>query len=415
LAATHGQLIRAKDADPVYLVVHGKLSHIPDPATFDYLDFDRNSIEEVDDLSSYEIMEPLPSMASRLTEHPPSKIDGTAFPSSVMPKNFKIGVRPLVILLLLAVAVIIFVPQVFSPTAGLSAYEHVQAVAAIRTAIVQLLAAVVVAAGFYFTLQSVRLSRSTLISTMDNQYSERYAKGLDMIGMSNSPDVRYGAILALTRLASTSAQDRGNVAVFFSQLLRTDGLSRVSTGGLNEPPAKRTDSEIVGLLDGIGTCLNDDEALEVSLATMKIADLRDVKLRLRRTYLAGAHVTRSQMPFSNLTMSRMAGAHFADVEFRSSTLAKIMGRGATFRECDLSWCDLREAVFICADLRDASLVGSALDQAIFTGADLRGANLRSTNLAGANLNASDLRGAKADKSTKFPPGLDPVDRGVLYA
>ena len=42
------------------------------------------------------------------------------------------------------------------------------------------------------------------------------------------------------------------------------------------------------------------------------------------------------------------------------------------------------------------------------------ANLKRANLTGANLGGASLEGAKADETTIWPEGFDPVAAGVIF-
>lgn len=61
-----------------------------------------------------------------------------------------------------------------------------------------------------------------------------------------------------------------------------------------------------------------------------------------------------------------------------------------------------------ACFRDAKLMRACLKEADLAGADLRGADLR-----GAILTGADLTGAMFDHRTRWPGGVDPLQRGAI--
>lgn len=61
-----------------------------------------------------------------------------------------------------------------------------------------------------------------------------------------------------------------------------------------------------------------------------------------------------------------------------------------------------------ACFREARLMRACLREADLAGADLRGADLR-----GAVLTGADLTGALYDSRTRWPSGIDPLQRGAI--
>ena len=90
---------------------------------------------------------------------------------------------------------------------------------------------------------------------------------------------------------------------------------------------------------------------------------------------------------------------------------------ATFTNCRLAYARLRYAIFSTAifkncdlanvDLRNATLADCTLINPDLRGADLRGATV-GKSLHGGKFDARTLY----DSATKFPPGFDPVAKGL---
>jgi uncharacterized protein YjbI with pentapeptide repeats len=306
-----------------------------------------------------------------------------------------------------AIAAVLLVPSLIVHSEGLTATEYAQQLGALRTTLVQLFAAIFVFGGLFFTLQTVRLNRLSLLATTDSQLAERYAKSLELVTIANTFDTRLGGILALERLARTSAADRQTVVRFLSALL--------PRGRPEEKDRQRSPAELSAIINALGELRHIESDEELSLVRLSLADLEPVSLRTVTTDMTGCELQRLTLHDSRLTGSSLADGYLEDVDIRFSQCERLMARGATFRRCDMSWCSLAESVFIGADMSGVSLVGSNLNQTLFIGANLRGANLRATDLSKVVLDDADLEDAVADGNTLWPPDVDPQARGVKLA
>ena len=105
----------------------------------------------------------------------------------------------------------------------------------------------------------------------------------------------------------------------------------------------------------------------------------------------------------------------------SSSLATCM-LDVNLEELDLSWhcfegIDMRRARLgranlFGAHLGGADLRGADLSRAQMEGAWLRGALLHGADLTLADLSQVDLEGARFDWRTRWPMGVDPIERGA---
>ncbi len=376
---------------------------MPDPATFAYLGFHPGQVIELDSdaLGAIPVAPPLPSLAAGIVQERDFS----------RPPDGRVGLDPRIAGALIALGIfvimiaIVVIPAWTVPIKGLSPALRLEALSSRRTSLVQLFAAAVVLVGFFFTYQSLLVSRRTLSATTDNQLAERYAKSLELVDAANSVDVRLGGILALDRIARTSEADRETIARFLSTL-----LVNPAPEGSREP---RAAVEIAAMLAAIAELRELGFATPLHLSGLALQDLGPLRLGLDGCDLTGAEWMRLSVRSSNLSRACLLSVSMQDVDLRYSQLERIMARSATISHCDLSWCNLEGAVFIGADLRHISLVGSRLDRALFIGADLREANLRRTDLRGADLTDADLRGALVDRDTLWPPAVDPAERGVV--
>ncbi len=83
-------------------------------------------------------------------------------------------------------------------------------------------------------------------------------------------------------------------------------------------------------------------------------------------------------------------------------------RGASIR----SYEPVPNVTLAGADLRGANLMDSNLQIVDLREADLRGARLQNNDFSKAKLEGAQLTGARANRETRWPPGVDPVEAGV---
>jgi len=148
--------------------------------------------------------------------------------------------------------------------------------------------------------------------------------------------------------------------------------------------------------------------------------------------LAGATFEKSNVRLSNFKGAKLAGANFKGANLTAATFTKAdltgadltgaKGYNASFQEADLSKAildkmdlsgvSLQKAKLVGASLRDATGVGD-VTRADFSGADLRGADLSGASDYGPK--SAVFKGAKYDRTTKFPPGVNPDLAGAVLA
>lgn len=403
------RLIRGIHEDPIYAIVSGSRRHVPDPATFEYLNLRRRDVELMSqsEVDAMPLGPPLRSDAAkfyesgrspRRTSGATSPHKGAHFPTPVSPSVLAAVGLGLIITSSIAVWL---APPHLVPN-GLTPAEQATSITAARTAIVQLSAAVIVLTGFYFTFETIRISRLTQLAERESNDATRYAEAVKLTSMSNPADVRVGGILALESLAAGSEAERGHVIRFLGTVLPVAANSHAS---------QREIVEIRAALDAL-RATRFQHPLPLNLRGLSIKGLDQIELTLGGCELEASRFENSRFTSSWLTEATLNESGWSGVDLRYSDLRRIVAWGAEIVESDLSWCNLVEANFLCADLRGTSLVGSQLDGTVLAGADLRGANLRSVNLMTSDLLGADISGAYADANTVWPPSVDPLARGV---
>jgi uncharacterized protein YjbI with pentapeptide repeats len=71
------------------------------------------------------------------------------------------------------------------------------------------------------------------------------------------------------------------------------------------------------------------------------------------------------------------------------------------------------AMLVKADLGSSCLRNASFFQADLTGANLEGADLQGADFTEAELAEADFGGARYDRRTRWPDGIDPLERGAV--
>lgn len=81
---------------------------------------------------------------------------------------------------------------------------------------------------------------------------------------------------------------------------------------------------------------------------------------------------------------------------------------------DFTGADLEDCAFRGCDLSEANFSGAVLRRTRFAKDNLDGrTDLSGADLSAAIIEAADFSGAEYDDATKFPPGFDPHQHGML--
>jgi Pentapeptide repeats (8 copies) len=277
----------------------------------------------------------------------------------------------------------------------LSTEQYGKAISDARTAVLQAVGGLLLAAGAVATWRQVRIGR-------EGQITERFTRAVDQLG-SDKPDVRLGGVYSLERIARDSRPDRAAITGVLSAFVRehTPWPPRSDAG---QPPAFPEETARTEL-PPLQARVPDAHAAVNALGRLR--RLEGVpQIDLSRTDLRRVTVQGS-----------LQGANLIHATLQFAALA-----GNDLREAWLNWADLREALLDGADLQGAALADADLRKALFTGANLReavlsGADLREAVLASADLREAVLQNAKLqqavmDTRTRWPDDFDPIAAGV---
>jgi uncharacterized protein YjbI with pentapeptide repeats len=280
----------------------------------------------------------------------------------------------------------------------------------VRTAALQLLAGLVLAAGAVFTARTYRLSR-------EGHITERFSDAVEHLGHEDL-NVRLSGIYALERIARDSRRDHDHVIEVLSAYLRVRAPWTEEPGF---PGGKRAD--IAGAMDAIGRRITRHDR-ERGRYRLDWTDLREGKYTfqnydgflLTNAHLEGAGLVGTDFSRANLDDAHLEGVQAAGTSFRGAHLVGAYLEGANLIAADFRNAELRSTRFDGASLEnvlfdDTVLEDVHLERATITGSTLRGATLHGAHLEGANLVEAELDGTRfeavsADEATTWPPGFD---------
>jgi uncharacterized protein YjbI with pentapeptide repeats len=269
----------------------------------------------------------------------------------------------------------------------------------IWTAIVQAVAAAVLAIGGYFTWRNLRATQERLEIDRSAQITNRFTQAIGQLGAElkdGTPnlEVRLGGIYALERLSRDSAVDYWTIMEVLIAYVRQNA------------PAQGHQTWSDTLLGGDETSLPQEaEPSEVQKPRLDIQAVLTVlgrrtppegysephRLDLNGTHLVLANLHKANLEKASPSDANLLGAFLSQARLAGAVLLWTNLKRAHLGEADLKGAFLMQANLQNADLRGASLVDADLSFAKLQGADLQGADLRGARLLGANLRRSEVR------------------------
>lgn len=284
-----------------------------------------------------------------------------------------------------------------------------------------------------------------------NQLTDRFQKGVEMLGHPDIRSVRIGGIHALARLAAeypdvfhlpimqTLAafvvdRTKGDREEEEQELVRPKEGNEYSgyapyqvllAAGSKVGPVPELAKDVEEAMRSIARrgesqiAIENDGTFQMNLADASIPglvfngadfsgfDFTKTDMRLVRGWQA--RLARARLAGADLSAAGMYGADFRDADMRRVNLTAAELLGADLRNADLGLVDLagenlwKGAIFpsklvgtvlMTADLRNANLAGADMRGVWLAGAKLDNTNLRSANLSGAQLRAASFRQAR---------------------
>ena len=247
-----------------------------------------------------------------------------------------------------------------------------------RKTLALFLGTVALLAGFYFTLDKLRV-------TTESHLADRFTQAVEQVASENL-EVRLGGIYALERIARGSESDYWPVMELLTTYVRERAPWKESRPPDEEPPARKLAADIQAALTVLGRRERIYKTAEDSRLDLRGSDLRRAKL-------SGAHLEGAILSGAHLEEANLNVAHLEDAILRGTHLEKTYLVGASLER---------------AFLGGAHLEGAVLTEARLGKAYLSGAHLETTNLLGADLTEAfgltweQVQTARRDNKTRFP-------------
>jgi pentapeptide repeat protein len=170
----------------------------------------------------------------------------------------------------------------------------------VRSAGSQFLAALVLAAGLYFTGRTLQVNR-------EGQITERFTRAIEQLG-NDKLDIRLGGIYGLERIARDSRRDHGAIVGVLSAYLR-----RYLRTGADEEGRAPYDVQAIATVLGRREAANDDTGLDLRGADLRFVELAD-----------------ANFADANLAEVDLSNAKLFHVDFSNAYMGGVVLRGVIF-------------------------------------------------------------------------------------
>jgi hypothetical protein len=302
----------------------------------------------------------------------------------------------------------------------LTAEQRAKATGDVRTALLQAVGGLLLAAGAAATWRQMRISR-------EGQVTERFTRAVDQLG-SEHLDVRLGGLYALERIASDSPGDRRTIAEVLTAYIRhrapwppTQPDQYRADWPLEKQPDLRTRApDVQAALTVLGRGpfpkpmsheVPRADRLDLREVDLRKADL--VTLHLEGAWLDGAHLEGAWLDRMHLEGAQLIKAHLEEAKIDRAHLEHAWINGAHLEQADLSNAYLEGAQLSDAHLEGADLSGAHLKEAQLSGLLLEDARVVGARLEGAWIGGAHLQGARASPLTEWPAEFPWQKAGVI--
>jgi Pentapeptide repeats (8 copies) len=238
----------------------------------------------------------------------------------------------------------------------------------VRSTLLQGLAGLFLAAGLYFTAQTLRHNRESAARTFElereGQITERFTRAIDQLGHEKL-DVRLGAIYALERIAWDSDREHEPIVEILTAFLREHAdKTRGSPGDPSKPPSfENSRADVTAALEVIGRRADRGERHQLDLRRIQVKGAHLEDANLRKALLNGA-----ELQWTYLQGADLSGAILSDADLRCS---------------DCRSADMRDTWLDDAKLDDVKWDEAVLDRALLHGASYDRTKLSAEQLARA--------------------------------
>lgn len=215
-----------------------------------------------------------------------------------------------------------------------------------RRTLAQIIGALAVIGGFYFTWQQLASSQRTASISERSQISDRINKAARQLE-DPGPTVRVAGVYALDRIANESPRDADGIAAMLCAYIRQHRpVSSPRPDAALEPKTRPVLQAIIDVLDRRRSVRSVNASIDLSDSAL-------AGLNFGGKDFSGADLTQSDLSRADLRWTEFGGASLYHAVLRDS--------------------DMHSTFLETADLRGADLTGARVDESHWAFADLRGA------------------------------------------
>lgn len=232
--------------------------------------------------------------------------------------------------------------------------------------------------------------------------------------------MRIGGVYALERIAMDSKTDRLTIVEVLTSFVRLNSALTPGTEERSRP--QDPDSKIAAARDAAPAGKLRVHAPHIQAAMTVIGWLPTLRkdqphalarVDLRRSDLGYADLSDVDFHYSDLSQAFLIAANLCRADLTGVWFARAVMIRARLHQADLRTAVLWQARLEAADLRATDLTGADLTGAFLERAQLDLADLRGADFTAADLSGASFRGVVADDTTKWPPGFESAQAGIL--
>ncbi len=300
---------------------------------------------------------------------------------SELPYNSRVGIG---LLLLAAVILVLWLVPKWQVAGSIDESRFTRENEA-RKVLAEIVGGTLLLAGLWTSVENLKVSQQTLLSSQQGQRTEVMAKAVDRLSHTDE-FTRMGAVVILGQLAEQSTNDRKQVLKLLHAYLLARSPSELSadrTLGLVKPSSSDMAAAIQLL---VGPIFGSNKSHRLNLSRIACHDVD----------LSGARLDGAYLWDTDMQRIHLDDASMVDADIRNSILWSIYGRNidaseskfsATQISIDVSGLNLSRAKFLgcyiaVTSFNNANLSGTVFATTLLQDVDLSHADLRSANLAG---------------------------------
>lgn len=266
------------------------------------------------------------------------------------------------------------------------------AITSTRTSILALLAGAGAIVTIAINYRNSSISAETFRISERGNLIDRYSTAIELLGRTDSEEVRIGGIYALGAFATDSplASDQLTVVEVLSAFVRRrlDEHKETRSGKkVQSAPAQRVGRTRVarGVRSPSHVSYHVDAPPDVLAAVSVLAQLPD-RVEFRAIFLKDGLFRGASIRDARITGGNLRGSHLWAATFQYSSF-----RQSNFSNCVLAYADLQGV-----DFSEANLVGSSLHHASFRQSNLTQARLSESKVWDANFYLADCTGCQLE-------------------